>query len=163
MSQSFLEEVVIGAVPHPCVDLHTTPAPQPSIPPWFAEIVLIADYLRRHGLLDALSAQIRLVRGRFGRYEAPDFLVLLFGYAISGEQTLQAFFDRVHPFAEPFMALFERELCLTTQRSADSWPQSIAPAYKPCGQRLSPPRSCGGGRRRRLVACGIAWPAVSGL
>lgn len=98
----------MGTVPHPCVDLHTTPAPQPSIPPWFAEIVLIAGYLRSHGLLDALSAQVRLVRGRFGRYEALDFLVLLFGYAISGEQTLQAFFDRLHPFAGPFMALFER-------------------------------------------------------
>jgi hypothetical protein len=37
-----------------------------------------------------------------------DFLVLLFGYAISGERTLQTFFDRLHPFATPFMALFER-------------------------------------------------------
>jgi len=98
----------MGTVPHPCVDIHTTPAPQPSIPPWFAEIVLIAGYLRSHGLLEALGAQVRLVRGRFGRYEVLDFLALLFGYAISGEQTLQAFFDRLQPLAEPFMALFER-------------------------------------------------------
>jgi hypothetical protein len=98
----------MGTVPHPCVDIHTTPAPQPSIPPWFAEIVLMAGYLRGHGLLEALGAQVRLVRGRFGRYEVLDFLALLFGYAISGERTLQAFFDRLHPFAEPFMALFER-------------------------------------------------------
>jgi hypothetical protein len=34
----------MGAVPHPCVDIHTTREPQPSIPPWFAEIVLIAGY-----------------------------------------------------------------------------------------------------------------------
>jgi len=73
-----------------------------------AQIVLIAGYLRGHGLLDALSTQVRVVRGRFGRYEVIDFLALLFGYAISGEQTLQAFFDRLHPFAESFMALFER-------------------------------------------------------
>jgi hypothetical protein len=91
------------------VDIHTTSTPQPSIPPWFAEIVLIAGYLRSHGLLEALSARVHLVRGRFGRYEALDFLALLFGYAISGERTLQAFFDRLHPFADPFMALFERE------------------------------------------------------
>jgi hypothetical protein len=68
----------------------------------------MAGYLRSHGLLDALSNQVHLVRKRFGHYEVLDFLALLFGYAISGERTLQAFFDRLHPFAEPFMALFER-------------------------------------------------------
>jgi hypothetical protein len=30
-------------------------------------------------------------------------------YAISGEQTLEAFYERLLPFAGPFMALFERE------------------------------------------------------
>lgn len=54
----------MGTVPHPCVDIQTTPAPQPSIPPWFAEIVLIAGYLRSHGLLDMLSNQVHLVRKR---------------------------------------------------------------------------------------------------
>jgi hypothetical protein len=98
----------MATLPHPCVDIHTTPPPQPSIPPWFAEIVLVAGLLRGHGLLDTLSAQVRLVRGRFGQYEVLDFLALLFGSAISGERTLQAFFDRLQPFAIPFMALFER-------------------------------------------------------
>jgi hypothetical protein len=37
-----------------------------------------------------------------------DFLVVLFGYAISGERTLEAFYERLQPFAVPFMALFER-------------------------------------------------------
>jgi hypothetical protein len=98
----------MATLPHPCVDIHTTSTPQPSIPPWFAEIVLVAGFLHGHGLLDTLRAQVRLVRGRVGQYEALDFLALLFGYAISGERTLQAFFDRLHPFAIPFMALFER-------------------------------------------------------
>jgi hypothetical protein len=98
----------MGTVPHPCVDIHTPPAPQPWIPPWFAEIVLIAGHLRSHGLLEVLNTQVRFVRKRFGPYEMLDFLALLFGYAISGERSLQAFFDRLHPFAEPFMALFER-------------------------------------------------------
>jgi hypothetical protein len=98
----------MGTVPHPCVDIHTTPIPQSSIPPWFAEVVLMAGYLRSHGLLQALTTQVHFVRRRFGHYELVDFLALLFGYAISGERTLQAFFDRLHPFAEPFMALFER-------------------------------------------------------
>lgn len=30
------------------------------------------------------------------------------GYAISGERTLEAFYEAVHPFAVPFMALFGR-------------------------------------------------------
>src|SRR5579883_2075386 len=38
-----------------------------------------------------------------------DFAVVLLGYAISGEDTLEAFYERVQPFAVPFMALFGRE------------------------------------------------------
>ena len=44
-----------------------------------------------------------------GRYEVIDFLAVLFGYAISGERTLAAFYERLAPFAGPFMALFGRE------------------------------------------------------
>ena len=38
-----------------------------------------------------------------------DFLVVLFGYAISGERTLEAFYQRLPPFAPAFMALFGRD------------------------------------------------------
>ena len=38
-----------------------------------------------------------------------DFVAVLFGYAISGERTLQAFYERLAPFAQPFMALFGRD------------------------------------------------------
>ncbi len=37
-----------------------------------------------------------------------DFVAVLFGYAISGERTLEAFYEAVHPFAVLFMALFGR-------------------------------------------------------
>jgi hypothetical protein len=37
-----------------------------------------------------------------------DFVAILFGYALSSEPTLEAFFDRLKPFAGPFMALFGR-------------------------------------------------------
>jgi hypothetical protein len=43
-----------------------------------------------------------------GDYEVIDFVVMLMGYAVSGEPTLQAFYQRLLPFAEPFMALFGR-------------------------------------------------------
>jgi hypothetical protein len=48
-------------------------------------------------------------RKRFGQYEVIDFLAVLFGYAISGERTLEEFYERLQPFAVPFMALFERD------------------------------------------------------
>src|SRR5260370_23375633 len=48
-------------------------------------------------------------RRRFGRYEVIDFLAVLFGYAISGERTLEAFYERLQPFAIPFMALIDRD------------------------------------------------------
>ena len=38
-----------------------------------------------------------------------DFLAVLFGYAISGERTLEKFYEQLVPFAQPFMALFDRE------------------------------------------------------
>lgn len=52
---------------------------------------------------------MRLARGRAGPYEALDFVAVLLGYAVSGEATLQAFFERLLPFAQPCMALFGRE------------------------------------------------------
>ena len=45
----------------------------------------------------------------FGRYDVIDFLAVLFGYAISGERTLEEFYESLQPFAIPFMALFERD------------------------------------------------------
>jgi hypothetical protein len=44
-----------------------------------------------------------------GAYEVIDFVAVLFGYAVSGERTLEAFYERVYPFAAAFMALFGRD------------------------------------------------------
>src|ERR1700722_12084496 len=98
-------------IPNPCIEVQTTPADRPSVPPWFAEVVIIVQHLATKGALDAFACQIRLVRGRFGCYEPIDFLGLLVGYAISGERTLSDFFERVAPFETAFMALFGRK-CL---------------------------------------------------
>jgi hypothetical protein len=54
-------------IPHPCLEVQASEQPQPSVPPWFAETVLLVEYLRTHGLLDALTHQVHLVRGRFGQ------------------------------------------------------------------------------------------------
>jgi hypothetical protein len=91
------------------VKIQTTSESRFSTPSWFGEIVLISRYLRMHGVLSKINEQIRFARKRFGRYEVIDFLAVLFGYAISGEHTLEEFYQRLQPFAVPFMALFERD------------------------------------------------------
>jgi len=75
----------------------------------FEEVVLIVEYLRKHGILAKISEEVRVARRRFGHYEVIDFLAVLFGYAISGERTLEAFYQHLQPFAVTFMALFERD------------------------------------------------------
>jgi len=95
-------------IPNPCIEVHTSPVDRPSVPAWFAEVVIIVQHLAANGSLDAFAHQVRLVRGRFGSYEPIDFLALLIGYAISGERTLFDFFERVEPFEAAFMALFGR-------------------------------------------------------
>ena len=96
-------------IPNRCIEVQTSPVDRPSVPAWFAEVVIIAEYLATKGQLDAFAHQVRLVRGRFGSYEPLDFLALLIGYAISGERTLADCFERLAPFATAFMALFGRK------------------------------------------------------
>jgi hypothetical protein len=95
-------------IPNPCIEVQTSPVDRPSVPPWFAEVVIMVQHLATKGLLDAFAHQVRLVRGHFGSYEPIDFLALLLGYAISGERTLADFFERLAPFGSAFMALFGR-------------------------------------------------------
>jgi hypothetical protein len=70
--------------------------------------VVIVEYLRKHGVLTKISERVHFARRRFGHYEVIDFLAALFGYAISGERTLEAFYERLKSFAVPFIALFGR-------------------------------------------------------
>src|SRR5713101_7224248 len=115
-------------IPSPCIEVQTSPEDRPSVPAWFAEVVIIARHLATNGLLEAFAHQVRLVRGRFGIYEPIDFLALLIGYAISGERTLSDFFERVAPFEAAFMALFGRR-CLPHRSSLSRF---LADVDHPC-------------------------------
>ena len=115
-------------VPNPCIEIQTTPEHRPSVPSWFAEVVIMVNHLTEKGILDAFAHQVRLVRGRFGTYEPIDFLALLVGYALSGERTLFDFFERVTPFETAFMALFGRE-CLPHRSSLSRF---LAAVDRPC-------------------------------
>jgi hypothetical protein len=91
------------------VMIQTSSQSVPATPSWFGEVALIIEHLRKQGILFAICEQVRFGRRRFGRYEVIDFVAVLFGYAISGERTLEIFYDHLHPFAAAFMALFGRE------------------------------------------------------
>ncbi len=69
----------------------------------------MAHHFTRQGVLAAIEEQVHFARRRFGRYEVIDFLAVLFGYAISGERTLESFYERIEPWASAFMALFGRD------------------------------------------------------
>ncbi len=115
-------------IPIPCIEVHTSAVDRPSVPAWFAEVVIIAQHFRTKGFLEAFAHRVRLVRGRFGSYEPIDFLTLLVGYAISGERTLADFFERLAPFGTAFMALFGRK-CLPHR-------SSLSRALFRCGSSL---------------------------
>jgi hypothetical protein len=105
----FFKEAHMTSIADGSVIIQTSAESVPSTPSWFGEVVLIAKHLQKHGVLAKISEQVHFARKRFGRYEVIDFLAVLFGYAISREHTLEGVYERIQPFAVPFMALFERD------------------------------------------------------
>src|SRR5436309_7772574 len=103
------KEVDMTSIADVSVCIQTSWESVPSTPSWFGEVALLIPYLRKQGVLSAINSQVRLARGRFGRYEVIDFLAVLFGYAISGERTLEVFYERLLPWESAFMALFGRD------------------------------------------------------
>ena len=91
------------------VSIQTTSQSVPSTPSWLGEVTLLTHHAQRHGVLTAIEEQVRCARRRFGRYETIDFLAVLLGYAMSGERTLETFYERIDPWASAFMALFGRD------------------------------------------------------
>lgn len=94
---------------HSPVHLQITSEDQPSVPNWFAEVAIVAQVFIASGVLKRIEEQVRFARARFGIYELIDFIAVLIGYAVSAKPTLLAFYDRLTPFATPFMALFGRK------------------------------------------------------
>jgi hypothetical protein len=90
------------------VTIQITPESVPSIPSWMGEVAAFAQVLTHEGLLKTIQEQARFARARFGQYDVIDFVVVLIGYVVSGEPTLLAFYERLAPWASPFMALFGR-------------------------------------------------------
>ena len=93
---------------HASVHIQIAPELAPSTPCWFAEVAIMAEILKTYGLVKLIETRVRCARARFDHYELIDFVAVLIGYALSGEPSLQAFYERLAPFSEVFMALFER-------------------------------------------------------
>src|SRR6266496_1877860 len=98
-----------GSMTHPSVHLQISSEVVPSVPCWFAEVVIVAQLFTTSGLLQAIEQRVRFARPRFGTYEVIDFVAVLIGYVVSAEPTLLAFYERLTPFASAFMALFGRK------------------------------------------------------
>jgi hypothetical protein len=98
----------IGSMTHASVTIQITPDSKPAMPSWMGEVAAFAQVLTHTGILKTIQDQVRFTRARFGHYDLIDFVAVLIGYMLSGELTLQAFYERLAPFAEPFMALFGR-------------------------------------------------------
>src|SRR5215472_3266780 len=101
---------------------HLVPAP----PTWFGEVALLIHHLRKPGTLDALNERVHFARRRFGQFEVLDFVAVLFGSALSGERTLEAFYERLRPFSTAFMALFGRDR-LPSRSALSRWLTALTP------------------------------------
>lgn len=117
---------------HASVKVQIVPEAVSSTPPWFGEVAVFAHVLTHFGVLDAIQQRVRFARARFGHYDTIDFVVVLIGYAVSGEPTLKAFYERLLPFAPTFMALFGRHLL--PHRSTLS--RFLAALDQPCVEAL---------------------------
>ena len=93
---------------HPSVNIQIASEVVPSVPCWFGEVAIVAQLFMTLGPLQTIEQRVRFARRRFGTYEVLDFLVVLIGYAVSAEPTLEIFYERLTPFAPAFMALFGR-------------------------------------------------------
>ncbi|HEY1351424.1 MAG TPA: hypothetical protein VGF67_17520 [Ktedonobacteraceae bacterium] len=88
--------------------IQSTSPSQPSTPRWFGEVGIIAPRLQQAGVLATIPERIRFARRRFGRSEMIDRLSVLFGSALRGERTREAFSQPLRPLAAAFLALVGR-------------------------------------------------------
>jgi hypothetical protein len=66
----------VNTITNSTVTIQTTSHSLPSVPCWFGEVVIIAQYLQRIGVLAKISERVRFARRRFGHYEVIDFLAV---------------------------------------------------------------------------------------
>lgn len=93
------------------LEVSTNAEPNLVTPAWFAEALLVGQYWQDSGLLSCLQQQVRVHRGRMGKYEVCDFVLLLLAYAVSGLDSLQLFFEQLARISSVLMAVWGRQQC----------------------------------------------------
>jgi hypothetical protein len=93
------------------LEITTTEQSNPVIPTWLAEALLVGQYWYQSGLLERLQQRVRVSRGRMGRYEVCDFVLLLLAYAVSGVETLKLFFEHLESIKPVLMSVWKRAQC----------------------------------------------------
>lgn len=88
--------------------MQTVSETQCATPSWLGEGALVASHLQKQGIVNKRCTCVRVARRRCGRDDVLDVLAVLFGDAISGERTVEAFSESVQPCAVPFLAMFGR-------------------------------------------------------
>jgi hypothetical protein len=124
---------------HSAITIQTSPDSLPSIPHWMGEVAAFAQILHQTRILTTIEERVRFARARMGTYELIDFVAILIGYALSGEPTLRAFYNRLIPFANVFMAFLGASSYPRAQLCRAFWRHSIRPAWKacePCSRRI---------------------------
>lgn len=94
---------------HAHVTFQVDPGSAPSPPTWLEEVATLAHILPQVGILSAIEKHVQFARARFGTYDTLDFVLVLFGYALSGERTLVSFYERLVPFQQTYLRLFRRQ------------------------------------------------------
>ena len=114
--------VVVVRADRSGVELEVRAEERLRVPNWFGEAVLLGQYWLASGLVGYLEEEVRVVRGRMGRYEVMDFVLLLVSYAISGERTIADFYRSLFAgegsIDEPVGA---RELSISIEPQSVSW------------------------------------------
>jgi hypothetical protein len=128
-----MKETDMTSIADSAVITQTSSRTVPSPPSWFGEVALIVEHLRKQGVLTAISERVRFARRRFGHYEVIDFVAVLFGYAVSSELTLEAFYERLTPGQRPSWHSSGVTGYLHARRSVAFLPVSLGTPQKPCG------------------------------
>src|SRR5512133_2567786 len=74
-----IKEEHMNSIADGSVIVQTSVDALPCPPPWWGELVLLSQHLRKQGILTQFAEGIRFERRRVGHYELSDFLVVLAG------------------------------------------------------------------------------------
>jgi len=94
-----------------CGSIEASTQPRQTAPPWLAEAVVLARAIWSTLALLPLCETVRVARGRAGRYEVCDLVLILLAYAVSQADTLAAFFTQAKPVGTLLMASWQRDHC----------------------------------------------------